>query len=1058
MALIDRLSKDFPDIARAKGLNYFQRGVVDLTRQTHRSLAASVQGDRRYAVEIDWDGGFLEYDCDCEEFKAGGPPCLHVWATLLEAQRKNRLPKTEEDDDSQVESERAPQVWKTRLSQLKRQMSQRQDDESIPWPSERELVYVIDVSATIEGSGLIVEIASRGKRRDGEWEKLKPVRSFLQSQLSSLPEIIDRQIVQMLTGTRVADFEWGYVPPPPSTEPREIPRQFMVPPGAYDTLLRMMCQSSRCRLRLTSQDTDPLPLEWDDGPPWQFIVGLKSDSGGSCRVDGYLRRGEERMELSEAQLLVPGGLVFARGKVSVLDDGGAYDLIDFLRTDQKIAARAGQERKLLEELFSLPRLPRLELPQEMGIEQVRPVPRPCLRVRPPGEQQYSSPDSLRAELSFDYDGHPVPANQDGAVFFLPEKNKLVQRDTPREWAASGKLRELGFKPNVDWRSKESSLLISPKSLPGAVRVLASEGWKIEAEGKLYRNPGKISIDVRSGIDWFEVHAVADFDGKLVALPRLLASLRRGENTVTLDDGTVGILPEEWLKKYGLLAGMGDQFDEHLRFKKSQAGLLDALLATREETTFDAGFSTARKALAEFEGVREIEPPAGFVGELRPYQKEGLGWMSFLRRFSFGGCLADDMGLGKTVQVLAMLEERRQQKCGPSLVVVPRSLVFNWKAEALKFAPQLKIMEHTGPLRDRNPERFVRNDALFMQEFQFDHVVLDEAQAVKNSSSESAKAVRLLNGKHRLALSGTPVQNHLGELWSLFEFLNPGMLGASSALSGASAARTIDPEAAGALSRALRPFILRRTKDQVARELPERTEQTLFCELDPAQRKMYDELRDHYRQALWTRIEQDGLAKSKIMVLEALLRLRQAACHPGLIDKERVGEPSAKLDALMASLEDVHEEGHKALVFSQFTSFLSIVKQRLDADKIPYEYLDGKTRDREERVKRFQTDPNCKLFLVSLKAGGLGLNLTAAEYVFLLDPWWNPAVEAQAIDRAHRIGQTRRVFAYRLITRDTVEQKVLELQKTKRDLADAIITEDNRTLATLRREDLEMLLS
>jgi SNF2 family DNA or RNA helicase len=257
---------------------------------------------------------------------------------------------------------------------------------------------------------------------------------------------------------------------------------------------------------------------------------------------------------------------------------------------------------------------------------------------------------------------------------------------------------------------------------------------------------------------------------------------------------------------------------------------------------------------------------------------------------------------------------------------------------------------------------------------------------------------------------------------------------------------------------LRPFILRRTKDQVARELPERLEQTIYCDLDPAQRKMYEELRDHYRQALWTKIARDGLGKSKIMVLEALLRLRQAACHPGLIDKSRVGESSAKLETLMSSLEEVHEEGHKALVFSQFTSLLAIVRQRLDADKIPYEYLDGKTRDRQQRVERFQTDPDCKLFLVSLKAGGLGLNLTAAEYVFLLDPWWNPAVEAQAIDRAHRIGQTRRVFAYRLITRDTVEQKVLELQKTKRDLADAVITADNRTLATLKREDLELLLS
>jgi SNF2 family DNA or RNA helicase len=297
------------------------------------------------------------------------------------------------------------------------------------------------------------------------------------------------------------------------------------------------------------------------------------------------------------------------------------------------------------------------------------------------------------------------------------------------------------------------------------------------------------------------------------------------------------------------------------------------------------------------------------------------------------------------------------------------------------------------------------------------------------------------------------------LWSLFEFLNPGMMGAASIFKltpGGGAA--LDADSRAILSRALRPFILRRTKEQVATELPEKLEQTLFCEMDEAQRKLYDELRDHYRTSLMERVMREGINKSKIQVLEALLRLRQAACHPGLIDKSREKEPSAKLDALIDQLDQVIDENHKVLVFSQFTSLLSIVKLRLDAHGIPYEYLDGKTRDREARVNRFQTDPDCKLFLISLKAGGLGLNLTAAEYVYLLDPWWNPAVEAQAIDRAHRIGQTQRVFAYRLIARDTVEEKVLALQQTKRDLADAIINADNSLIGRLGKEDLELLLS
>jgi SNF2 family DNA or RNA helicase len=402
------------------------------------------------------------------------------------------------------------------------------------------------------------------------------------------------------------------------------------------------------------------------------------------------------------------------------------------------------------------------------------------------------------------------------------------------------------------------------------------------------------------------------------------------------------------------------------------------------------------------------------------------------------------------------------------VVVPRSLVFNWKREAERFVPGLRVVDHTGPSRARRledlPEADVvlttygtlRRDALLLKDARWDYAILDEAQAIKNPRTASAKAARLLDARHRLVLSGTPVENHLGELWSLFEFLNPGMLGRAThfRLDG----RPPDDEQRDVLARVLRPFILRRTKDKVARDLPPRTEQTLYCEPEREQRALCNELRDHYRNVLLEQVERRGLGRSRLRILEALLRMRQAACHPGLLDPARRDAPSAKLDVLLPRLEEVIDEGHKALVFSQFTSFLSILRERLDERQIPYEYLDGRTRDRAARVTRFQEDPACPLFLISLKAGGLGLNLTAAEYVFLLDPWWNPAAEAQAVDRTHRIGQSRRVLAYRLITRDTIEERVLELQGRKRQLADAIIAADNRLVATLGREDLEALLA
>jgi SNF2 family DNA or RNA helicase len=634
-------------------------------------------------------------------------------------------------------------------------------------------------------------------------------------------------------------------------------------------------------------------------------------------------------------------------------------------------------------------------------------------------------------------------------------------------------------------------------LPELVSKLTGDGWVVEAEGRQIRRPGQFHLSVTSQVDWFELEGKVDFDGVAASLPALLAALHRGERYVRLDDGSQGMLPEDWLARYGAFAELGKADGDTLRFAPSQAALLDALLAAQENVDVDAHFDDLRKRLRSFDGVKPCPEPPGFSGSLRGYQQDGLGWLNFLQEFRFGGCLADDMGLGKTIQVLALLESRRGanakscKKSGPSLVVVPRSLIFNWIEEAARFTPELRVLNYTGTGRAEYLDQLdrydlllttygtLRRDVMKLKELRFDYAILDESQAIKNPQSQSAKACRLLSANHRLAMTGTPVENHLGELWSLFEFLNPGMLGRSSAFSTLvkaangntatdnSAAKRNgqrnsapgeDPAVVAMLAQSLRPFILRRTKQQVLTELPEKSEQTLYCEMDKKQRQLYDELRDYYRIQLTERVKKSGIKKSKIHVLEALLRLRQAACHPGLLDKKKAGEPSAKLETLLEQVTEIIAEGHKALIFSQFTSLLSIVRQRLVTQRVPYEYLDGRTRNRQEKVHRFQNDGSCPLFLISLKAGGQGLNLTAADYVFILDPWWNPAVEAQAVDRAHRIGQTRRVFAYRLICRDTVEEKIIELQRSKRELADAIVSADNSLIRSLTAEDLQLLLS
>jgi SNF2 family DNA or RNA helicase len=607
-----------------------------------------------------------------------------------------------------------------------------------------------------------------------------------------------------------------------------------------------------------------------------------------------------------------------------------------------------------------------------------------------------------------------------------------------------------------------------------VRALVEDGWHVEAEGRVFRAAKSLEMQVKSGVDWFELHGRVDFgEGRSVAIADLLAALRRGEATVILDDGTRGMMPEEWLRRYARIAAFGESQGDHVRFRPSQTALLDVLLEAQPAVRIDDAFARARAELTQFSGIRPIDAPPSFHGTLREYQCESLGWFAFLRRFGFGGCLADDMGLGKTVMVLALLEARRvsQEKGRPrtSVAVVPRSLVYNWIEEAGRFAPGLQVLDYSGDARaSARVEDFdvllttygtLRRDAARLAEHEFDYLILDEAQAIKNAMTASAKAARLLRGRHRLALTGTPIENHLGDLWSLFEFLNPGFLGPAAALGKATAAagrvERLDLEL---VARALRPFILRRTKEQVAPELPEKFEQTIHCDLEAPQRRFYDDLRRHYRQRLLTSVATKGLAKSKMQVLEALLRLRQAASHVGLVDQSRAGEPSAKFDVLLSRLREIADEGHKALVFSQFTSLLALLRARLAGEQITHEYLDGRTRDRAERVARFETDRDCPVFLISLKAGGVGLNLTAADYVFLLDPWWNPAVEAQAIDRAHRIGQTRHVFAYRLIARDTVEEKIAELQSSKKKLADALLDPDAGLLRTLQPEDLEWLLS
>ncbi|MBP1582727.1 MAG: DEAD/DEAH box helicase, partial [Victivallales bacterium] len=459
--------------------------------------------------------------------------------------------------------------------------------------------------------------------------------------------------------------------------------------------------------------------------------------------------------------------------------------------------------------------------------------------------------------------------------------------------------------------------------------------------------------------------------------------------------------------------------------------------------------------------RPASAPAGFQAVLRPYQQDGLGWPLAMGRAGLGVCLADDMGLGKTVQVLALLRQRQLEGAGgPSLVVMPKSLLGNWAAEAARFAPSLCCQFYVGAGRSLDDMAAadvvfttygtMRLDAEALSAVEFDYCILDESQAIKNAESSTAKAARTLRARHRLVMTGTPVENNLLELLSQLQFLNPGIFGQGRV---AELGAGLEEAQLRRLRQLVRPLLLRRRKEDVAKDLPPRTEQTIFCEMGDRQKALYEELRDYYRQ----KFQEEGMEANKMEALAALLRLRQAACHPLLVNETLTWVESAKFDVLLAQLESILDGGHKALVFSQFTKLLHLLEPELRTRNWQFCYLDGQTADRQAVVADFQNNPDKRLFLISLKAGGTGLNLTAADYVFLLDPWWNPAVEAQAVDRAYRIGQTRPVFAYRLLTVGTVEEKVAKLQQSKRRLAEAILDAVPQSGEQISREDLESLL-
>ena len=687
-----------------------------------------------------------------------------------------------------------------------------------------------------------------------------------------------------------------------------------------------------------------------------------------------------------------------------------------------------------------------------------------------------------------YGEEELPVRADGitppVIIKPPEEGskraRCVRVDIAAQQEAVSKLLDLGLSPD---EAGEHFVARADAALSFWTEGLAElpETWDLFVPEHLVDTQVRSTTitafaKVSSGMDWLNVQLAFEADGVGVDREELRRCLQEGKKYVRLDDGSFAAFDPGKVKamldrEVELIAAAGKDG----KLPLSQAGKVQDLLGQLDDSKVTA---KAKKLFAQLEDIEQItkaKKPRTLKAKLRPYQEDGLSWLRFIHDIRSGGVLADDMGLGKTVQTIALLLSiKSKQKKVRALIVAPTSVVRNWQREIARFGPNLSVCMWHGP--DRHDDResaeksdivitsyaLLRRDIEFLKSMDLDYAVLDEAQHIKNPQSATAQAAKDLNAARRLALTGTPIENRLSEIWSIFDFVSPGLLGPLDRFEQ-HFSRPIeagDYKTAERLRSAIHPFILRRTKLEVAKDLPEKLEMDQVCELTGDQGAVYNQIAKEVRAQVMGEVERVGLAKSQIQILAGLTKLRQAACDPRLLGlpREFNDDDSGKLQALRELMQNAVDGGHKVLVFSQFVQMLKLIEKAMKEDGVKYEYLDGSTKDRPERIDRFQMDPTVSAFLISLKAGGTGLNLTAADTVVHFDPWWNPAVEQQATDRAHRIGQTKVVTVYRLVAAGTIEEKILELKEKKRELVSSVLMEDSGGAKKLTKTDLEDLFA
>ena len=784
-------------------------------------------------------------------------------------------------------------------------------------------------------------------------------------------------------------------------------------------------------------------------------------NNGKLEIQGKLRWRETTIDLNNCQAIIPGKPhAFVYGlSLKMIGTSISWKRLKELKQGH-LLLEGGAKQTFLEEVDPHdPDEPKLMLKAgslEEASQEASPF--PILRLM----DRWGA----CADLWMDYGhGHRLGMHDPRAVI-KDEKGKLLfkrQEKSETNWEKD--LLETDFiKKNVGSAHYYCPLDLVPKSLTFLLEI----GWQIEdCQGRrVIKNTG-LSLDLEDRKQAIAVKGHLHYDAHQADVSEVFGAFNRREHFVQLSSHSVGLLPVDATQQaLRDLSAESELVGGERVLKKSRLGSLDTLW---QYASSSGALQELKNKLHDFKGIQEALPSPRFQGQLRPYQQEGVNWLAFLSEYGFHGILADEMGLGKTVQILAFLS--RYQPGGIHLIVMPTSLLFNWRNEIHQFLPSATCVIHQGPVRAKTVEALhdteiiltsyttLRLDLALFQTLTYDTLILDEAQMIKNADTQTAQAVCKLNACLRLSLTGTPVENRLQELWSHFHFLMPDLFGSQEDFEADIQAGESDRRYLDRIRKKIAPFLLKRSKEEVLKDLPARIDQVVWIEMPEEQRQLYDQLLAGFKTGLLKKVEVEGVGKCRMEILEAVLRLRQMCCHPLLLSSllEEGPFPSAKFETLLDDLETICAEGHKVLVYSQFTSMLKLMAQAARERNWSYAYLDGSTVNREEVVTRFQEDPSQSLFFISLKAGGVGLNLTAADYVYLYDPWWNEAVEEQAINRAHRIGRKDVVISKRLVVAESIEEKMMKLKAAKRQMIDELM--DGEALPThFTLEDLQFLLS